>query len=561
MLGTGNWITPLRDGLVPSKPLLHHWIAAFLATVIGLFNEGIARLPALLAASLMLFVTCASVLRSLSRVAGGSSLVPDPNVAASARCAALWAVGILGTTYGFINLAFDARVDMVCAALMALAISRLLDRLNGDEGAGGAAYRAIDFTAFFIACGLAVLAKGPLGIVLPLFVCVAATWYRRGILATVKEFSRPRLGWVLFLAIVLPWYISAYLGYQRAFVGRQVFFENVQRFFGGEEVNSEAWWFYGPSFLRIAAPWSILFLIALFDDLRLGKIASTVPDGVRGELITRRTYLVAFLAGLVFFSIAAGKRHSYLLPLFPLYAQYLALWLRHRWGAITDLSRMRLRRLSIVPLGALVVLSLIAMVGLWILAGRVAALVIPWPALARSREFFAWALFAGEACFALTLVLSLVALWSAGFARALSCFAACSMALSAFTQLGLGMKSHLKGWVPAAACVNRIVGPTNELVAVRTRNDELLDPLLYYINREVQISDPDRIARVCPAGENRAGRVFILGRREKLAVDAGSARFHQVADLSALRPNPSGAGPDDIALFECSFGAPSSSPS
>lgn len=61
-----EWILPFRNGDLPSKPPLFHWIAALTAGMFGL-SDAIVRLPSVIGAGLMASVTF-MVTRS---VAGG----------------------------------------------------------------------------------------------------------------------------------------------------------------------------------------------------------------------------------------------------------------------------------------------------------------------------------------------------------------------------------------------------------------------------------------------------------------------------------------------------------
>ena len=49
----GRWVLPLRNGAVPSKPPLFHWIAGGIGSVIGL-SDAVVRLPSALAVWLAL---------------------------------------------------------------------------------------------------------------------------------------------------------------------------------------------------------------------------------------------------------------------------------------------------------------------------------------------------------------------------------------------------------------------------------------------------------------------------------------------------------------------------
>ena len=49
-----NWALPLRNGELPSKPILYHWIAAVFALLVGLSDFTI-RLPSVIGAAMMMW--------------------------------------------------------------------------------------------------------------------------------------------------------------------------------------------------------------------------------------------------------------------------------------------------------------------------------------------------------------------------------------------------------------------------------------------------------------------------------------------------------------------------
>lgn len=74
MVGTGDWILPTRNGLLPSKPPLHHWLAAGAGLMVGRVSEVVARLPSVLAGGLILLLTGLLAL-DLAQRAGSASVL------------------------------------------------------------------------------------------------------------------------------------------------------------------------------------------------------------------------------------------------------------------------------------------------------------------------------------------------------------------------------------------------------------------------------------------------------------------------------------------------------
>src|SRR5262245_4656134 len=164
-----RWILPLRNGELPSKPVLYHWLAASFALLLGLSDFAV-RLPSVVGAVLMIGTTYAVA------------------AFASNRRTALLAVGILSATYEFWDSGTEARVDMLFAALIGVALAAwYLWYCTGREFARGGAY---------LAMALAVLTKGPAGAILPAFVIFCFLMCQRDVRRLREFFS---WHWVLMV--------------------------------------------------------------------------------------------------------------------------------------------------------------------------------------------------------------------------------------------------------------------------------------------------------------------------------------------------------------------------
>jgi len=115
-----------------------------------------------------------------------------------------------------------------------------------------------------IALGLAVLAKGPVGALLPgLAIAIFLVAERR--LREVWRLATP--GAVLLtLAIASSWYLACLFGRRYGFLDRQIGSENFGRFFGS--LGAMAPWYYFKPILLNSAPLSLLVPFAVFAALR-----------------------------------------------------------------------------------------------------------------------------------------------------------------------------------------------------------------------------------------------------------------------------------------------------
>ncbi|MBI3767399.1 MAG: glycosyltransferase family 39 protein [Deltaproteobacteria bacterium] len=311
----GEWTLPRRNGELPSKPPLFHWMAAGAARAVGL-SDAVVRLPSAIAGWAMLLATFA-----LGVTIGG-------------RTTAWLAVGALLGTYGFWESAWEARVDMVFAASIAAALVAFFAWYRG----GGRVARA----GCYIATACAVLAKGPAGAVLPALVIVAfvvrESWRRhRGDAAdgAVADEATPNApttlaaagggplahaiavvgrlwSWPLVALVVLVdagWYLLAYRRGGAEFLAVQLLHENVDRLVGRGVFGMHG----GRSRLAMVVelatdlvPWNLVLVWAAVAWAR-GARAD------RGERFLHAWWLV--IVGV--FTAVYGKRDIYLLPLYP----------------------------------------------------------------------------------------------------------------------------------------------------------------------------------------------------------------------------------------------------
>jgi 4-amino-4-deoxy-L-arabinose transferase-like glycosyltransferase len=307
MLLSGDWLTPRLDGLpFFHKPPLQHWLQAALYSVLGV-SAWVARLVPALHAGLMLVAMYLA-----GRAVWGEGV---------ARRAVL----MLGTSLGFLIGGQYVNHDMVVAAWIGVAIWCFAGALQREPRVDAALARW-----GFVACALALLTKGLIGIVLPggvLFFWLLAT--RR----------LPRLlqlpwasGLALFALVALPWFVSQ----QRQFPGffdYLIIGQHFGRFTGGTHNNQHPWWFY-LLVLPVMLPWAFVAVAGALRWLR--ALARREP--VAGPAADRWGALLWswLLVILVFFSLPRSKLVGYILPVLPALALLSSLaWQRlvagRRW--------------------------------------------------------------------------------------------------------------------------------------------------------------------------------------------------------------------------------------
>jgi len=157
------------------------------------------------------------------------------------------------------------------------------------------------------------------------------------------------LGWgvLIFLIVVAPWYVLISLE-NTEYAGYFFIQQNLMNFLSSREArHPEAFYYYLPVLMGGFMPWSVFLPLAVVDPLR--RRLSQMEDGP--------LFLLLWVGVvLIFFSAAASKLGTYILPLFPAAALLVANVVKRRMVEPTP----RLRRVflwSFLPLVAMFVLG------------------------------------------------------------------------------------------------------------------------------------------------------------------------------------------------------------
>ena len=234
------------------------------------------------------------------------------------------------------------------------------------------------FVAMYAAMGLAVLVKGPIGILLPgtaigLFVLwqlshAEPTW--RGWLSHFAV-NIPRVFWALrpltaiaTVALVAGWWFAAVEARTGGgFLGEFLGFHNVQRFLSAMEGHRGPIVYYIPVIWVGFFPWS-LFIIPSAITLRTRLTQTAENTTPAREQAAWRLVLCWFSVIFVFFSIAQTKLPNYTLPCYPplalLVAGFVSRWLSEPTVSLQFWSRWAFGSLVAVGVCCLVLIPLVS---------------------------------------------------------------------------------------------------------------------------------------------------------------------------------------------------------
>jgi hypothetical protein len=305
MVDGGDWVLMHANGKTyEDKPPLFFWLIAFSSFFWQGFSSLSVRFPSALFGTLTVLLTF-----FLGRKLYGS------------RTAFLSAL-ILATSFEFAYLSTRANIDATLTFLTTASLFCFIQWYQYNpphptplprgerEGVRGnwvksGNKRNLLIYGFYSCMALATLAKGPVGLVLPLLVSLTYLSIQRD----WKAMKRMRLltGMVLVLVIVLSWYIPAAWKGGQNFINETLLHHTVDRFAKGSS-HIRPFYYYFANFPVDFMPWFLFLPGAIIYGLL--KKRERIPK----EFLF---LLVWFVAIFLFFSFSKGKRTLYLLPLYP----------------------------------------------------------------------------------------------------------------------------------------------------------------------------------------------------------------------------------------------------
>lgn len=324
MHDSGDWLIPHRNGVTYAhKPPLMFWLIN-VSTLLtgGEFNGVSGRLPTLLGVVLSLW--------AVSRL----------TVMWYDRRTAWYAILILSTSYLFWHKAGTGQIDVLLLGLQLSALYLLFKNETLPSN-----WRLACAFSFM---GLAILAKGPVGLIVPAGIYVSAN-----LLAGNKDrLARPFWLWGVPLSLAWPgtWLFLAWLsGGPADYFTELLFDQNVGRFVGEFGGHSQPFYYYLKYLAIDFLPWIILIPAAI-------RIVKNNKHLVRQS----RLILGWVLFVVIFFSLAGSKRNLYILSVYPALSMLLA-------STVFSMETLssRWRDWTVYPI--IIIFSLLSIVGLVLL--------------------------------------------------------------------------------------------------------------------------------------------------------------------------------------------------
>jgi 4-amino-4-deoxy-L-arabinose transferase-like glycosyltransferase len=292
--GGGALLLRLHGEVYTQKPPLYYWLAAAIGSTTGRVSETAARLPSALAG-----IGCVWLTWRL-----GVRLFPGGLTGA-------WAAALLLSLPRFAHQARRAQLDVLLTLCETLALFAFWRLESGTDAAPAERRRLI--ASLHAALGLAALTKGPVGWLPGLGIAAYLAWCGR-----LREGRALLPAWGLAISIgpLLAWAAAAAWlappGWLADAVG-----ENLFARFATGTAHVRPFYYFGYQLPLDFLPWTLLWPLA--------AVAARRALRARRTLTTRaadptRLLVACCAVPLVFFSLSAGKRGLYLLPIFPLLA-------------------------------------------------------------------------------------------------------------------------------------------------------------------------------------------------------------------------------------------------
>ncbi|HTU02901.1 MAG TPA: glycosyltransferase family 39 protein [Candidatus Sulfotelmatobacter sp.] len=320
MLRSGDWITPHFNGQPRfDKPILFYWLITLSYSILGV-SEFAVRLWSALAATGVTLVLAWSARRSFGPPAD------------------LWAGLAFSTSLLTAVLARAAVTDMLLTLFVTAAILAGLEALQAPDG--GRAWARLAW----VASALAVLVKGPIGLLIPGAAIIPALWLLRELRSGLRRLV-PWEGPVLFAAVAFPWYALVLAANGWAFVQGFAIKHHLTRYVGTVSSHAGPLWFYFPVLLIGFFPWSAFVPLGVWRAWRAIRAKRSPTPTSRLLAICLSWVATVFL----FFSLAGTKLPSYLFPAFPALALLGREALRPLWLAAMMTAVILFAQTAAVP--------------------------------------------------------------------------------------------------------------------------------------------------------------------------------------------------------------------
>ena len=379
MFERGDWVTPTLGGFDWfEKPALLYWLQIASYKLFGV-SEFAARFGSAL-------FGLGTVL-SLWILGRHSSLVLSPSSVENTKDKGLmtkdhfanWLALVAASTLGLIAFSRGASFDIILtfpitASLVSFYVWETSHRADGEKQSGRYLFSRISVSSvalilFYFFIGVALLAKGLIGIVFPL--AIVAFYYLLSRRMPSKTFMLSLFwGTLVALAVAALWYVPMYRANGWKFVDEFFIQHHFQRYTSKKYQHPQPFYFFFWVLPLMTLPWLPFFFASIWNlikriisrkDAETPSKDENLPVSPSPFLPFSSSPLLLFslswlLVPLVFFSLSGSKLPGYILPALP---AAIVLTAESVWRFV---QKSRARRIFVrtIALATLIVVALLA---------------------------------------------------------------------------------------------------------------------------------------------------------------------------------------------------------
>ena len=318
MADSGSFLEVMHRGEnYLDKPPLLFWLSALLFKIFGPGNL-VYKLPSFLVTLLGLYSLFRLTEHWYDRKTG------------------LLAAIILGSSLAWYQFNNDVRTDTLLAGFVVFAVWQL-DRFSSSG-------KAVHLIAGFGGVALAMMSKGPIGLIAPAM-ALGGHWLLR---REWKQIFRPV--WILGLLLVGFLLLPMFVGLYRQYGWEGPYFFLWKQSFGritGENVwsNDAGYFYFTHIFLWSFAPWSLAVIGALYVSISAWVRNRFQSISTHTEFISLSGWLLPFAA----LSLSHYKLPHYVFVCYPFAAMFLAGFLKEQLEQKTEVARWFFAAFQLFP--------------------------------------------------------------------------------------------------------------------------------------------------------------------------------------------------------------------
>lgn len=332
MFERGDWITPTLGGFNWfEKPPLLYWLEIAAYKVFGI-SEFAARLgPALFGLGTVLSLWILGRFYADTGISHFKGQISKTENQRPKTDFANWLALIAASTLGIFVFAHGASFDIIVTFPLTAAMVSfyVFDRRSSRKapvdttpGTDTRRREILSLVLFYFFIGVAVLAKGLIGIVFP-YAIVAFYYLLSRRMPTARFLASLFWGTLLATAVAATWYLPMYLKHGWPFIDEFFIQHHFQRFTTNKYQHPQPFYFFFWVLPLMTLPWLPFFIGGIWKSIRdffHRRVARTQREDESLAFYSSPLLLFSFawlVVPLVFFSFSGSKLPGYILPAVP----------------------------------------------------------------------------------------------------------------------------------------------------------------------------------------------------------------------------------------------------